>query len=580
MARQTGRSAGAQKPAFSRSFQRYLVSRGILTADQIEEIAVGFADAEEERPLSALLVEKGYATEEELAQALSDHHQIPYISISDYEIDKEILESVSEEMARKYKIIPLDRTDKLLTVAIVDPDNIHHLDEIKIRTKMDVMPVISLPKEIEAAIDKYYGAEEADLNDTYGSLLDDMDDDIEIIQDSDEIEDEELDTAPIIRLVNMLVSEAIRSRASDIHIEPEEKGVRVRYRIDGTLKEMPGIPKKMQNSVISRLKIISELDIAERRKPQDGRFKMKLENRAVDFRVSTIPTLNGEKVVLRLLDKRNLQLDLTKLGFETEALEKFNRGIVRPFGMVIVTGPTGSGKSTTLYSGLSHINDPRKNILTVEDPVEYQLAGINQVAARPDIGMGFSEVLRAFLRQDPDIIMLGEIRDKETAGIAIKAALTGHLVLSTLHTNDAPSSINRLADMGIEPFLIGASLIMVVAQRLVRKICLDCKKPYKPTPDLLAQLGIDPTKGQALTLYNGSGCAACADTGYRGRIALYEVMEMDEELSDAAVKGKSNRDIKTIARKNGMRTLRDSGVIKVIEGLTSVEEVLSTTFEN
>ncbi len=582
MVRQAARPVPLAKPIFSRSFQRYLISRGILSVDQVVDIEKALNASDGSVSLAAYLVENGYLTEEDLAKALSDHYQIPYISISEYEIDREILDSVSEDMARRYKIIPLDRTDKLLTVALVDPDNIHHLDEIKIKTRMDVMPVISLPKEIEAAINKYYGGNEIRVEETYASLLGDMQqEDLEVVHDQDDdLDGEGVESAPIIRLVNMLISEAIRSRCSDIHIEPEEKAVRVRYRIDGVLKEMPGIPKKMQNAVTSRVKIISELDIAERRKPQDGRFKMKLENRVVDFRVSTVPTVHGEKVVMRLLDKRNLQLDLTKLGFEPESLAKFERAIRRPYGMMIVTGPTGSGKSTTLYSALSRINDPGKNIMTAEDPVEYQLKGINQVQVRSEIGMGFPEVLRSFLRQDPDIIMIGEIRDLDTASIAVKAALTGHFVLSTLHTNDAPSSLNRLIDMGVEPFLVGASLLLVVAQRLVRKICPECKRPYQPTPELLQQLGVDPSLAVSLTFYEGKGCSNCSDTGYRGRMALYEVMEMDEELSDAAIKGLPNKEIKAIARKNGMHTLRDSGIAKIMDGLTTVEEVLSTTYEN
>lgn len=582
MVRQGVRSVPLSRPIFSRSFQRYLTTRGILTIDQVVDIEKALNASDGSQSLAAFLVESNYLTEEELAKALSDHYQIPYISISEYEIDREILDSVSENIARKYKIIPLDRTDKLLTVALVDPDNIHHLDEIKIKTRMDVMPVISLPKEIEAAIDKYYGKLESRPDESYASLLGDMEQDtLEVVHDQDDdLDAEGMESAPIIRLVNLLISEAIRGRASDVHLEPEEKIFRVRYRIDGVLKEMPSIPKKMQAAVISRVKIISELDIAEKRKPQDGRFKMKLENRVVDFRVSTVPTVHGEKVVMRLLDKRNLQLDLAKLGFEQDALAKFERAIRRPYGMMIVTGPTGSGKSTTLYSALSRINDPGKNIMTAEDPVEYQISGINQVQVRSEIGMGFPEVLRSFLRQDPDIIMIGEIRDLDTASIAVKAALTGHFVLSTLHTNDAPSSLNRLIDMGLEPFLVGASLLLVVAQRLVRKICPECKRSYQPTPELIQQLGLDLALADQYVFYEGKGCSNCSDTGYRGRMALYEVMEMDEELSDAAIKSQSNRDIKAIARKNGMKTLRDSGIVKVLDGLTTVQEVLSTTYEN
>lgn len=581
MAKAIGRPGAVKKPAFSRSFHRYVITKGYLSPEQIEEIEKAFAESETAHNLASFLIEHNYLTEDQVIQALSDHHKIPYISISDYEIDREILDSVSEETARRYQIIPLDRTEQQLTVAVTDPDNIHHLDEIKLKTKMDVLPVLSLPREIEAAIDKYYvQPAEQDVEDSYSTLLGDLEaEDVEVIQTTED-EESDVDTAPVIRLVNMLISEAIRTRSSDIHIEPEEKGVRVRCRIDGVLKEMPGIPKKMQNAVISRIKIIAELDISEKRKPQDGRFKMKADNKVVDFRVSTVPTVHGEKVVMRLLDKTNLQLDLTKLGFEPEALQKFERAIRRPYGMIVVTGPTGSGKSTTLYSGLSRINDPTKNIMTAEDPVEYQIKGINQVQARPDIGMGFGEVLKSFLRQDPDVIMVGEIRDYETASISIKAALTGHLVLSTLHTNDAPSSINRLVDMGIEPFLVGASLLLVVAQRLARRICPKCSHAFKPTPDLMTELGMDPSKAEDIVFYEGKGCPHCSDTGYRGRLALYEVMEMSEALSNACIQKASTNELRMIARREGMRSLRDSGIVKVLEGATTVSEVLSVTYEN
>lgn len=581
MAKAIGRPGAVKKPAFSRSFHRYVITKGYLSPEQIEEIEKAFAGSDTAHNLASFLIEHNYLTEDQVIQALSDHHKIPYISISDYEIDREILDSVNEETARRYQIIPLDRTEQQLTVAVTDPDNIHHLDEIKLKTKMDVLPVLSLPREIEAAIDKYYvQPAEQDVEDSYSTLLGDLEaEDVEVIQSTDD-EESDVDTAPVIRLVNMLISEAIRTRSSDIHIEPEEKGVRVRCRIDGVLKEMPGIPKKMQNAVISRIKIIAELDISEKRKPQDGRFKMKADNKVVDFRVSTVPTVHGEKVVMRLLDKSNLQLDLTKLGFEPEALQKFERAIRRPYGMIVVTGPTGSGKSTTLYSGLSRINDPTKNIMTAEDPVEYQIKGINQVQARPDIGMGFGEVLKSFLRQDPDVIMVGEIRDYETASISIKAALTGHLVLSTLHTNDAPSSINRMVDMGIEPFLVGASLLLVVAQRLARRICPKCSHAFKPTSDLMAELGMDPSKAEEIAFYEGKGCPHCSDTGYRGRLALYEVMEMSEALSNACIQKASTNELRMIARREGMRSLRDSGIVKVLEGATTVSEVLSVTYEN
>ncbi|MCA9446981.1 MAG: Flp pilus assembly complex ATPase component TadA, partial [Candidatus Omnitrophica bacterium] len=522
MAKALGRAGSVKKPAFSRSFQRYVISKNYLTQEQVNEIEKAFSESEEPQNLASFLIENNYLTEDQVIQALSDHHKIPYISISDYEIDREILDSVNEETARRYQIIPLDRTEQQLTVAVTDPDNIHHLDEIKLKTKMDVLPVLSLPREIEAAIDKYYAsAAEQDVEDSYSQLLGDLEaEELEVVHDAEE-EEGDVDTAPVIRLVNMLISEAIRTRTSDIHIEPEEKGVRVRCRIDGVLKEMPGIPKKMQNAVISRIKIISELDISEKRKPQDGRFKMKADNKVVDFRVSTIPTVNGEKVVMRLLDKSNLQLDLTKLGFEQESLAKFERAIKRPYGMIIVTGPTGSGKSTTLYSGLSRINDPAKNIMTAEDPVEYQIKGINQVQARPDIGMGFGEVLRSFLRQDPDVIMVGEIRDHETAHIAIQAALTGHLVLSTLHTNDAPSSLTRLVNIGLEPFLVGAAVNAVLAQRLVRKLCVHCKDLRDPPPEQVEFLELSGIIGQQI--YQPVGCDKCRQIGYSGRVGIYEL---------------------------------------------------------
>jgi len=581
MAKAVIRPVPVRRTHFSRPFFRYLLSKEYLTQEQAGQIEKALSESAQQQSLPTYVIENGILSEEQVAQALSDHHRIPYISISDYEIEREILDAVDEETARKYQIIPLDWADNQLTVAVTDPDNIHQLDEIKIRTKAkEVQTVISLPREIEAAIDKYYGSNMVQ-GESLQDVLRDLDEDIEVVQEKEEdFSADDVDAAPVIRLVNMLISEAIRSRVSDIHIEPEERNVRIRYRMDGVLKEMPGIPKKMQSAVVCRIKIISELDIAERRKPQDGRFRMKVDNKTVDFRVSTVPTVHGEKVVMRLLDKSNLQLDLTKLGFELESLVKFERAIKRPYGMIVVTGPTGSGKSTTLYSALSRINDPTKNIMTAEDPVEYQVKGINQIQTRPDIGMGFAEVLRSFLRQDPDIIMIGEIRDLETASIAIKAALTGHLVLSTLHTNDAPSSLNRLIDMGIEPFLVGASLILVVAQRLARRICPACKAPYMPTADLLGQLGVDPDRVKGLAFYEGKGCPSCNDTGYKGRLALYEVMEMDEELSDGAIKGFSNQEIKAIARKNGMLTLRDSGIVKIIEGITTISEVLSVTFEN
>jgi type IV pilus assembly protein PilB len=555
-----------------------LVDQNVIDEDQLETVLMEHAKSG--KKLGDVLVEMNLASLEQVTEAMARQHGLAYLRLADYEIDPEIISSISEELARKYRIIPVDRADKTLTVALSDPANIFLLDDIKLRTKMDIVPLICLESDIDAAIEKYYGD-----NDGLQDLMKDFgeDDDVELMQKKEEEDDSWSageDDAPVVKLVNMIVAEAIKTRTSDIHLEPEEKDLRLRYRIDGTLKEMPAPPKRMQNALISRIKIMSELDISEKRKPQDGRFKIRTGSKSVDFRVSILPTVHGEKICMRLLDKSNLNLDLTSLGFERESLDKFNRAIHRPFGMILVTGPTGSGKSTTLYSALSTINKPEQNIVTVEDPVEYQVKGINQVQARPDIGFTFAEGLKSILRQDPDIVMIGEIRDIETAEIAVKAALTGHLVLSTLHTNDAPSTPMRMIDMGVEPFLVTASVILVIAQRLTRRICSSCKEPYKPSPELLEQLGIRPKPGRELIFYEGKGCPACSETGYRGRLALYEVMEMDEHLSHCIMQGTHTNDLKREARKQGMLTLRDSGIRKILAGLTTVKEVLSVTMEN
>lgn len=555
-----------------------LVDDGIISEEQLERVLEEHSKTG--KKLGDVLIEMKLCSLEQVTEAMARQHGLQYLRLSEYEIDPEIINSITEDIARKYRIIPVDRTNNVLTVALSDPANIFLLDDIKLRTKMEIVPLICLQSDIEAAIEKYYGDKGAleDMMKGFGDA-----DDVELLQkkeeDSADLTSTE-DDAPVVKLVNMIVAEAIKTRASDIHLEPEEKELRLRYRIDGVLKELPAPPKRLQNALISRIKIMSELDISEKRKPQDGRFKIRHSGRSVDFRVSSLPTVHGEKIVMRLLDKSNLNLDMTSLGFEKESLAKFERAIRRPFGMILVTGPTGSGKSTTLYSALSTINDPEKNIITVEDPVEYQVKGINQVQARPDIGFTFAEGLRSILRQDPDIVMIGEIRDFETAEIAIKAALTGHLVLSTLHTNDAPSTATRLIDMGVEPFLVTASVILVIAQRLVRRICQTCKQPYKPSAELLEQLGIRPKPGHDLVFYEGAGCPSCSETGYRGRMALYEVMEMDDQLGHCIMQGMHSKDLKKEARKRGMLSLRDSGIRKVLAGLTTVKEVLSVTFEN
>ena len=529
--------------------------------------------------LGKALVEMGLASEWEMAAALGRQLNVPFITLSHYDIDPQILKSIPEDIVRRYRIVPVDKTGDTLTIALSDPSNIYLLDELRLLTKCQIIPVISFESDIEEAINRYYGSSKSD----YDEMLKDItEDDFEVSAANKEeaagAENEDLsiqvDDAPVIQLVNLILQEAIKSRASDIHLEPLEKSMRVRYRIDGVLHEVTAPPKKFQNAIISRVKIISELDIAEKRLPQDGRFKIVYQNKKIDFRVSSCPTVHGEKIVMRILDSSALMLNLEDLGFDPKALEKFNAQIHAPYGMILVTGPTGSGKSTTLYSALATINDPRRNIMTIEDPVEYQLHGITQVQARPDIGLGFAEGLRSFLRQDPDIIMVGEIRDFDTADIAVKAALTGHLVLSTLHTNDAASSMQRLANMGVEAFLITASANMVVAQRLARRICEHCKEPASFSEETLRLLGIDPSGGR---LYQGVGCDQCRGSGYRGRVALYEVLIVSDAMRDKIIAGTSSTELKRIAIQEGMQSLRMAGVKKILDGVTTIEEVLATT---
>jgi type IV pilus assembly protein PilB len=533
--------------------------------------------------LGRILIDMGKASEWEVAATLGKQLNVPFITLSHYEIDPDVLAAIPVELVRKYKIVPVDKTSDTLTIALADPSNIYLLDELKLLTRCQIVPVISFESDIKEAIEKYYqeGREEnydealkdiieLDAEDTSGGknqpqAEDNNDDDLSL----------DADDAPVVQLVNMLISEAIKMRASDIHIEPYEKSLRLRYRIDGVLQEMTPPPKKFQNAIISRIKILSDLDIAEKRLPQDGRFKVRIQNKTIDFRVSSCPISYGEKIVIRILDQSNLQVRLTDLGFEQHILKAFDAQIHKPWGMVLVTGPTGSGKSTTLYSALSTINDPSKNISTIEDPIEYQLHGINQVQARPDIGLTFAAGLKSFLRQDPDIIMVGEIRDLETGEIAVKAALTGHLVLSTLHTNDAPSTINRMTNMGIEAFLVTASLNMIVAQRLVRRICVECKEEYAPGAEALEAIGMEP--GPGIVFSQGAGCGNCNGTGYRGRLALYEVLLMSDTLRDAVVQGAPVNKLKELAVKEGMETLRMAGRQKILQGRTTISEVLSAT---
>ncbi len=531
--------------------------------------------------LGNILIENGYANEWEIAAAIGKQLNVPFITLSHYEIDPAILKSIPKELVRKYQIVPVDKTGDTLTVALSDPSNIYLLDELRLLTSCKIVPVISFESDIREAINRYYPDDSSALDEMLKEISDDETDLLEALEHAERGEQEETDTeeeieatdAPVIQLVNLIIQDAIRMRASDIHIEPYEKELRLRYRIDGVLHEMKSPPKKFQNAIISRIKIMSDIDIAEQRLPQDGRFKITVSGRSIDFRVSTCPVVFGEKVVIRILDRGNLTLNLSDLGMDPEVLAGFEREIRAPWGMILVTGPTGSGKSTTLYSALNTINDPRKNIMTIEDPVEYQLHGINQVQVHPDIGLTFAEGLRSFLRQDPDIIMVGEIRDKETAEIAVKAALTGHLVLSTLHTNDAPSTINRLTNMGVEAFLVTASVNLIVAQRLVRRICENCKQTYEPPVELLHSLGLE----EGTVFARGAGCERCLNSGYKGRVALYELLHLSDAMRDKIIEGISTTQLKRMAIEEGMITLRRAGLIKVSQGVTTIDEVLGVT---
>jgi len=530
--------------------------------------------------LGTILVKSGDISEEQLVQALSKHYEVPAINLNEFEIDPDVMRHVSQKLAEKYTLLPINRAANNLVVAMADPSNIQAIDEIEFQTSYRVEPVVATEQSIRAAIAKYYKSTENTFEKALTSF---DDDDIEAVAESEEILDEaELKSssqeAPVVKLVNVILTEAINKGASDIHIEPYEKSFRVRYRIDGRLYEIVNPPLKHKDAIVSRIKIMSNLDIAERRIPQDGRFKLKYaKGQEMDFRVSVFPTIYGEKVVLRLLDKSNLQLDMTVLGFEEVQLADFQRAISRPYGMVLVTGPTGSGKTTTLYSALSALNQVNSNISTIEDPVEFNLPGINQGQLNDDVGLSFSAALRSFLRQDPDIIMVGEIRDFETAEIAVKAALTGHLVLSTLHTNDAPSTVNRLLNMGIEPFLVSNAVDTVVAQRLVRKLCTACKQPTTVSEQTLIEAQISPEEIADFTLMESKGCDECGETGFKGRIALYEVFVVGPEIQDFIINGATTAEIKQEARRLGMLTMRESGIIRIQEGITTISEVVRST---
>ncbi len=532
--------------------------------------------------IGSILVKQGILSENLLLQFLSEQYNVPTIKLSDFDIDPAAIKFVSSDIAIQYKALPVSIKNSSLIVAMVDPSNIFALDDLKFLTGYRIEPVVASEKAIMSAIDENYKSASG-----LDSLISDYDaQSIEYIEDEAEIVDidslaEQSEDAPVVRLVNAVLTDAIGKNCSDIHIEPFEKSFRIRFRIDGSLYDVMHPPLSMKNAITSRIKIMSKMDIAERRLPQDGRIKLKLgKGKEMDYRVSVLPTLFGEKVVLRLLDKENLQLDMTKLGFNQSQLNHFQEAIHKPFGMVLVTGPTGSGKTTTLYSALSELNKITENISTAEDPVEFNLEGINQVQVHEEIGLTFAAALRSFLRQDPDIILVGEIRDFETAEIAIKAALTGHLVLSTLHTNDAPSTITRLINMGIEPFLVSSSVNLILAQRLARKICSNCKEKTDHSSLELEKLGILPQQYEGAEFFRGAGCEICNDTGYKGRIALYEVMPITDPIKELVLQGASAIEIKREAVEQGMETLRQSAVAKFLAGTITYEEVLKTTVKD
>jgi len=550
-----------------------LVKENLLTTEQLRKAR------EEARTkgarLGAQITQLGFLQESELTDFVAKQYGVPSVTLDEFEIDSAVIKLIPEEVALKHTVIPVNRAGSTLILATADPSNIFAIDDIKFLTGYNIEVVVAAEDAIKRAIDRYY-----EQTTSLAEVMGDFDDSgIEVIDDSDEVDVGELakesEDAPVVKLVNLILTDAVKRTASDIHVEPYEKIFRVRYRIDGALYEVMKPPMKLKNAITSRMKIMAELDIAERRLPQDGRIKLKMgRGKEMDFRVSVLPTLFGEKVVMRLLDKSNLQLDMTKLGFEPEQLRVFKDCIHRPFGMVLVTGPTGSGKTTSLYSALSELNTMTENISTAEDPVEFNLQGINQVQMHEDIGLNFAAALRSFLRQDPDIIMVGEIRDFETAEIAVKAALTGHMVLSTLHTNDAPSTVNRLLNMGIEPFLVASSVNCILAQRLARKVCEECKeKDPEVVPEALVEAGLSPEEAREVTPVKGRGCKTCSDTGYKGRLAVYEVMELKEELKEFVLNGASATELKREAMRLGMTTLRRSALNKVREGITTLSEV-------
>ncbi len=597
-----------------------LVRENLITSQQLLE-ALDYQRTNGGR-LGSNLIKLGIISDDVITAVLSRQYGVPSINLELFQIDDETIKLISQDVALKYTVLPISKVGATLTLAMADPTNVFAMDDIKFMTGLNVEPVIASEASLQIAITRYYSSSkaidvvmagqddfskiasklsrngngsakveqklsDADLNVSLDKFKFDgnVADDLEVVQENEEIDlaslAQQSEDAPVVRLVNVLLVDSLRRGASDIHVEPYEKDFRIRFRIDGILYDVMHPPMKMRDALISRLKIMSKLDISEKRLPQDGRIKIKVKidsrSRELDFRVSTLPTLFGEKVVLRLLDKDKLMLDMTKLGFEQLSLEMFQRKISKPYGMVLVTGPTGSGKTKTLYSALQSLNTPETNIMTAEDPVEFNLPGINQVQMKEQIGLNFAAALRSFLRQDPNIVLVGEIRDFETAEIAIKAALTGHLVLSTLHTNDAPSTISRMVNMGIEPFLVATSVNLIQAQRLIRRICKDCKEEVHVPAEGLIEIGFGAEEAETVKMYKGKGCQTCNGTGYKGRVGLYEVMEINDELRELIIIGASAIELRRKAIEGGMITLRESGLHKIREGITTIEEVVKET---
>ncbi len=550
-----------------------LLQEGLISQEQLSR-ALEDQNQSGER-VGAALIKLGYISEEVLAEFIAKQFHVPQVNLSKLTIPKEVITIIPLDISQKYQAVPFGLMGNTLNVAMADPGNLFVVDDIRFLTRKSIQIHVASESIIKKTIAQFYASDES-IDDVLGMLRDEVD--VDIVEAAEDVDlsflEDAAEQAPVVKLVNHILMDAIRKQASDIHVEPYEKSLRVRFRIDGVLYENMKPPYALKNALVSRLKIMSKLDISERRLPQDGRIKLKAKEREMDFRVSVLPTLFGEKVVLRLLDKSNLQLDMTKLGFEVAQYKDFREAIYSPYGMVLVTGPTGSGKTTTLYSALSELNKSSQNISTVEDPVEFNLHGINQVNIHESIGLNFAAALRSFLRQDPDIIMLGEIRDFETAEVAIKAALTGHLVLSTLHTNDAPSTVNRMLNMGVESFLVASAVNLILAQRLVRRVCSECKVEEETQPEVLLDLGVAEDELGTFTNFVGRGCPVCNGTGYRGRVALYEVMPMHEQIRELVLLGASAAEIKKESIRLGMLTLRRSGINKMMQGMTTVEEVI------